>query len=372
MAIEINGYIASGFEAVSKQFAKHFEDGLELGAGLCVQIKDETIIDIYGGYKDRAKTSLWTEDTMVPIYSTTKPIAAMVVASLMDMGYLTLEMPLSEIWPEFAIHNKNVTIAQSLSHQAGVPGFKNEIDPDLWLNHSALATKLAALEPMWEVGTASGYHPITYGYIAGEIVRRADFRSLGTVLREDICEPHFIDFHIGLSDIHHDRCAEIERPRDVPMLGTITEIKRAAFLTKWASPGRGTADWRRAEIPSANGHGTAKAVASLYGVFANNGKIRNKQILSEEALAAMLKPQIKGDDLVLPLNIHWASGIMINSNKVYGPNENSFGHSGWGGSCAFADPDKNLSFAYIMNKQSNRLIGDPRPMALIEKLYEII
>jgi CubicO group peptidase (beta-lactamase class C family) len=317
----------------------------------------------------------WTEHTLVPVYSTTKPIATLILARLIDAGTLFFDAPVAHVWPEFSAHGKDrVTVAQALSHQAGVPGFVDPIDPGLWLDPQALGEALAALKPLWLPGTAHGYHPLTFGYIAGELARRADAkgRSLGTQLREDIAEPNQIDFHIGLADAHHGRCAEIARPKELPDLGTMNEATRAAFGTPWSAPNRGGPEWRRVEIPSANGHGTALSTAKLYGIFANGGQLNGTEILSPAALAAMLKPRIRGADLVLPFDLAWSSGILANSNAFYGPNPNSFGHSGWGGSCAFADPDRNLSAAYVMNKQSNALMGDARSLALIAALYRCV
>jgi len=370
---EIRGFIAPGFEAV----ADAFSDGLanELGAGFAVTLDGETVVNLWGGHADRKRETPWAENTLVPVYSTTKPIATLILARLIDAGTLSFDAPVSQVWPEFGAEGKDrVTVAQALSHQAGVPGFVEPIDPGLWLDPPALGGALAALKPMWPPGTANGYHPLTFGYLAGEIARRADAqgRSLGTQLRDDVAIPHQIDFHIGLPDIQHARCAEIARPKDLPDLGTMNEAKRAAFGTAWSAPNRGGSEWRRVEIPSANGHGTALSTAQLYGIFANGGQLNGAEIMSPSALAAMLKPQIRGFDLVLPFDLAWSAGILANSNGFYGPNPNSFGHSGWGGSCAFADPDRNLSAAYVMNKQSNALMGDPRSLALIEALYRCV
>lgn len=372
MADLVRGYVAKGFERVYECFAENFAKDLELGASFCAQIEGETIVEIYGGFQDRDKTKEFNEQTLIPVFSTTKPIAAITLATLIDRGYLSFDDKIGNLWPEFTVFNKDVSIAQALSHQAGVPGFVNEIDGELWLNPPKMAEEIAKLEPMWKAGTQSGYHPLTWGYIIGELAHRADFRSLGRILHEDICAPNSIDFHIGLDESEHHRCAEIERPRDLPSLGQITPIKRAAFLTKWAAPNRGTTIWRKIEIPSANGHGNAKSIASLYGIFANNGKINGHEILSQDAFEQLTKPRIQNDDLVLPFNIKWAAGVMFNSNNVYGPNENSFGHSGWGGSCAFGDPNKRLSAAYVMNRQSNSLMGDKRAASLINALYECL
>lgn len=362
-------FVARGFEQVAEVFQRHFNEGLELGAGFCAMIEGEVVVDLIGGHADRDKTRPWTDTTLVPVYSTTKPIAAMVLARLHDQGLLDFDEPITRLWPEFGAHGKDVTIAEALSHQAGVPGFKDPIDPALWLDPPKLAEALAALAPMWKPGTANGYHPLTYGYIAGELAMRAEGRSLGTHLREEVCGPLGIDFWIGLPDEHHPRCAEISRPRGLPQLGPASPEKRAAFLTPWSAPDRGGALWRRTEIPSANGHGTARSVAALYGMFAMEGQIGGRAVVGAPGMKALSVPRIQGLDLVLGFDIKWCAGVMANSNRAYGPNDGAFGHSGWGGSCGFGDPETRVSAAYVMNKQSTALIADTRALDLVNALY---
>lgn len=366
---QISGFIAPGFEPVGAAFRANFNESLESGAAFAAVIDGQPVVDVFGGYADRAQSRFFDDTTIVPVFSTTKPIAALVVARLVGQGMLDYEAPVARYWPEWGAGKETVTIAQALSHQAGVPGFPEPIDPALWLDPPALAAQLAVLPPLWEPGTASGYHPMTWGYIAGELVRRVSGRTLGQVLREDICQPLDIDFQIGLPDQEHARVAEMLRPTDLPELGPITPPKRAAFLTRWAAPDRGGPAWRRAEIPSANGHGTALAVALLYQAYACQGWIEDMEVIGPEAFAALSRVRIEGEDLVLPFYLSFAAGVMKNSGLVYGPNPQSFGHSGWGGSMGMADPDRRLSAAYVMNRQSNKLQGDLRARRLIEALY---
>jgi len=281
----------------------------------------------------------------------------------------------AKVWPEFAQAGKgSITVEQVLSHQAGLCGFPEPIDPALWFDWDGLCAKLAAMAPLWPPGTASGYHPITYGYLAGEIFRRVDGRTLGTALREDLAEPFGLDLWIGLPDSEHARCADMRRPPQMADLGEITPLKQAAFLTRWASPaGRGMEDWRRAEIPSANGHATAPALARLMAALACDGRLDGKRVLQPMMAAQAARGRIVGQDLVLPYRIAWGAGFMRSEGLgLYGPGENSFGHSGWGGSCAFADPDRRISGAYVMNKQSSLLIDDPRPRRLIAAAYQAL
>jgi CubicO group peptidase (beta-lactamase class C family) len=362
--------VAEGFGPVADAFRQNFTEGLEIGAGFCAIREGQVLVDLTGGHADRARTQVFTATTLTPVYSTTKPVAAMVIAMLVDRGVLAYDAPVASVWPEFGAHGKaTVTLVQALSHQAGVPGFPTAIDPDLWLDPPALSAALAALTPMWEPGTASGYHPLTYGYIAGEVVRRATARTLGTVLREEITGPLGIDFYIGTPPSEHARCAEMARPTAMAHLGDITPERRAAFLERWSAPARGGPAWRQAEIPSANGHGTARSVADLYQALALQGRIGERRLWSADTHAQLSQRRIIGPDRVVPFICDWGAGVMRNAGRVYGPNKDTLGHSGWGGSCGFGDPALGLSGAYVMNRQDTNLVGDPRAGRLITALY---
>lgn len=370
---DVQGFVAPGFEPVRTAFAASFDAGDELGASFAAMRDGETLVDVWGGFADRAGAQKWQRDTVAPAYSTTKGIVAFVMAMLVDRGQFSYEDRVADLWPEFAAHGKgDVTIAQMLAHQAGVPGFPEAIDPALWLDPPACAQAIAALAPMWPPGSASGYHPITWGYLAGEIVQRATGRTLGAILREDICAPHAIDFSIGLAEQDDARCADVVKPKRVADFGEMNAAKKAAFLTSWSAPNRGDVRWRRVEIPSANGHGHARSVAQLYALYATRGFVGGERVLSEAAFAALTERRFFGQDVVLPFTIDWRTGVMGNSNLFYGTNAEAFGHSGAGGSCGFGDPVSGISVGYVMNKQSHHIMGDPRTLRLIEALYSCL
>ncbi len=367
----VGGFVAPGFECVRDVFTEALSE--ELGAGFAATRDGVVVVDLWGGWADRGQTRPWMRETIVPVYSTTKGVSALVLAWLVDQGKLDYEARTAAVWPEFGAHGKDrVTVAQTLAHQAGVPGFLREIDPDLWLDPPACAAAIAALEPLWPPGSASGYHPLTWGYIAGELALRAGGRSLGTVLREEMCAPLGLDFRIGTPESEHARCAEMKKPSRGGEFGEITPPRKAAFFTPWAAPVRGSATWRRIEIPSANGHGTALAVARLYEAYATGGMIDGSRVISQEAFDLLTRRRWLGNDLVLPFEIDWRTGIIGNSNRIYGPNPEAFGHSGMGGSVGFGDPAAGVSAGYVMNKQSHYIMGDPRSLKLIDALYSCL
>jgi CubicO group peptidase (beta-lactamase class C family) len=364
------GFVAAGFGPVREAFEANFEDGLELGAGFAAYVGDELVVDLHAGSADRKGEIPWDERTLCPLYSTTKPLAALIVAMLVDRGLVDYDKPLADYWPEFAAEGKGAyTVAEALSHQAGVPGFPDPIDPDLWLDPPALSEALAKLKPMWGRGEGSGYHPLTWGYIAGELVRRVDGRTLGTMLRQDVCEPLGIDFFIGTPESEHFRCAWMLRPKEPTKFGPMNDALKAAFLTPWAAPQRGGADWRKAEIPSANGHGTAQAVARLFTAYAQKGRIGETRIMSAETWDKLTRERVSGEDRILPGRVSLAAGVMRNIELIYGPNPRTLWHSGWGGSGGFGDPDARLAGAYVMNRQGTHLLEDARRSRIIDALY---
>jgi CubicO group peptidase (beta-lactamase class C family) len=368
----ISGLCPPRFDAVRRAFEANFAEGLELGARFAFAIAGEIVVDLIGGWADRAQIRPFAADTLTSVFSTTKAIVAFMIARLVDQVKLSYGQRVAEIWPEFAANAKAfVTVEQAMAHQAGLPGFAEPMAPSDWFDSTLICGKLAAMAPMWRPGEASGYHPVTFGYLAGEIFRRVDGRSMGRALREDIAGPLGLDLWIGLPGTEHDRCADMRRPPALPNLGEINDFKRLAFLTPWASPGgRSLADWRRAEIPSVTGHATAPALARLMGALANGGRLDGAQLLKPETIAAAAALRNRGRDLVLPYDLAWGAGLLRNEGlNIYGPGQETFGHSGWGGSCAFADPERGVSGAYVMNRQSAELISDARAKRLIDAAY---
>jgi CubicO group peptidase (beta-lactamase class C family) len=369
---EIRGVCPPRFHAVRAAFAANFDEGLELGARFALAVEGQIVVDLMGGFADRDQTRPFAEDTLTPVFSTTKAMTSLMIARLVDTGRLDYRQRVAELWPQFADAGKEaVTVEQALSHQGGLCGLAGPMAPADWFDWDGVCARLAAMAPLWPPGTASGYHPVTFGYLAGEIFRRVDGRTIGRALREDLAGPLGLDLWIGLPDAEHGRVAEVRRPPALPDLGPITEPRRLAFLTRWATPGGvSQAEWRRAEIPSANGHATAPALALMMAALAGDGVLGAARILSPGMAAEAARERIAGDDLVLPYRMGWGAGFIRNHGLwIYGPGRETFGHSGWGGSCAFADPERRLSGAYVMNRQSAELIADARARRLIEAAY---
>ncbi len=374
-ALDIHGVCDPRFASVKDAFAANFTDapeGLnEVGARFCLMIEGAPVVDLWAGHADTAKTTPFAEDTLTPVFSTGKAVMALLMATAVEAGKVAYDEKVSHIWPAFGQAGKDkVTVAQLMSHQSGLPGFSEPVEPSLWFDPAAVNARLAAQAPMWEPGTASGYHPVTVGYLANEVFRLTTGRTMGQALRADFAD---LDLWIGLPEDQHGRVAQMRKPSAAPSLGTINPIKQAAFLDRGSAPGgRGSAEWRKMEIPSANMHATAAGLARMLGVAANDGMLDGRRVLSKGVLRDLTRERIHGQDKVLPYVISWAAGLMRNDGlNVFGPGE-SFGHYGWGGSMAMADPSRRLSAAYVMTRQSPHLIGDPRPRRLLEALYAAV
>ncbi len=373
-SIPFDTYVKSGFRPAETAFKENFEDGLELGAQFCVYQNGELLLDLKGGWTDRQKQNPVNERSLFSVYSSGKAAAAIVIALLVDQDKIGYDQRIATLWPEFAQNGKDaITIVHIMSHQAGLPAISNpEWAGEDWYDWDKTCSELARQAPLFEPGSACGYHPNTYGILAGEIARRADGRSIGQILREDLCRDNNIDVWIGLPASEHDRCSVMVKPKTPAKLGELTPLKRLAFLSKGSAPRGNLTRWREAEFAGSNCHATAQGLAKLMQI-ANDGKINETVYLAEDAVDKLRAPRISGQNLILPFETTYAAGLLENApNFFYGPNPKTLGHSGWGGSCVFADPLTGLHGAYVMNAQNSDLLGDARPRRIIDALYKCL
>ncbi|MBB4658805.1 serine hydrolase [Parvularcula dongshanensis] len=356
-----HGHTDPRFEGVRDAFEASLAAGDDLGAGVCVIVDGEPVVDLWGGHQDRQKTTPWEEDTLACVYSSGKAVLSAAILGAVSQGALDYAAPVSEVWPEFGGAGKqSVTLVQALSHQSGLPGFAAPKDPSIWLDWDDTCAALAEMEPMWPPGTASGYGPQTFGFIAGEVLRRATGRTIGEHLRT-----LGLEVHCSVRGEAAGRVARMMKPPRAPDLGEITPETRAAFLEPWSSPAGVDRDaWLAAEIPASNMHATARGLAEVMQVFAT-GRMGGKPFATDEALRAALAERVHGPDRVLPFELSWGAGVMRETLGVFGGSPTAVGHYGFGGSCVMADPARGLSFAYVPNKMSPHLVGDPRATALL-------
>lgn len=387
MTTEIHGHCAKGFEAVRETLAAGFDRGEEIGAAVAVVVGGESVVDLWAGHADPARTRPWQRDTIANVYSTTKGVVAILALRLVEQGRLDLDAPVARYWPEFAQAGKDrITTRQLLSHRGGLPALRDFLPPDALFDWGTMTAALAAETPWWEPGTAHGYHAVTYGWLVGEVIRRVTGRSVGTVLREELAGPLGLDFQIGLPAADDAHCADLAAPLPaVPegepnlmelILSDPTSVTALAFINppSLAMPGTvNSREWRGAEIPGANGHGTARALARLYGAIADGGDADGVHVLAPETARMAAVQHSLGPDLVLQLSTRFGLGFMLSQpGDAFGPNEGAFGHPGAGGSAAFADPKARVGFSYVMNRMGPYILLDPRAKALIAATYRCL
>lgn len=384
-AIETHGACDSRFNAVKDAFAENFPAHGEVGAAVAVMVDGEMVVDLWAGHADGARTRPWERDTIVNVYSTTKGMTAICAHRLVDQGLLDLDAPVAEYWPEFAqVGKEELPVRYLLSHRAGLPAVKDVMPAGSIYKWDVMTEALAVQEPWWEPGTKHGYHALTFGWLVGEVVRRITGKSLGTYFREEVAEPLGLDFHIGLAEEHDGRTAEmipapLFQPGDQNPLAQVLSdpgsmgFKAFVISPDMIAPGTvNTREWRAAEIPAANGHGDARALARVYGALARGSELDGVQVLSRGALERAIVEQSYGPDEVLAgIPTRFGLGFMLTMAEApLGPNERAFGHPGAGGSLGFADPDAKVGFGYVMNKMLlTPDLLDPRWPSLIDAVY---
>jgi CubicO group peptidase (beta-lactamase class C family) len=376
-AAGIHGECDARFARLREVFERSFAEDRETGASLAVVLDGRPVVDLWGGHADAARTRAWERDTIVNLYSTTKGWTALCAHVLVDRGELDLDAPVARHWPEFARAGKGaIPVRQLLCHQAGLPGIRRKVEVEDVYDWERMTTLLAEEEPWWPPGTRHGYHALTFGWLVGEVVRRVAGRSLGAFFRDEIAGPLGLDLHVGLGAEHDARVAElIPIPLD-QQAGSPIFANRESLGAKVLSNPRihpkqtRTRAWRAAEIPAANGHGNARGLARLYGALSRGGEIDGVRVIREAALGEAAREHAVGPDAVLVFPMHWGAGFIVNGQRViYGPSARSFGHSGYGGSFGFADPDARLGMGYAMNRMGNAVAGDLRTLDLIRAAY---
>jgi len=375
--MEIQGECDPQFSKVKETFEKLYREDREIGSCFAVYKDGNPLVDLWGGFQDKDKTKPWQKDNLVTVYSTTKGVAAFCIALAMEKGLLKYEEKVSTYWPEFSNNGKeDITIGMLMSHQAGIcsPETRNVDD---YYNQNLMAEKLAGMTPIWEPGTASGYHSMTFGWLTSELILRVTGKSLGTFFREEVGDQHEIDFFIGLPESEDHRVAElipfdiVRNENSEQQQVELTDAQKSQRNSAGTLDIQNTKEWRQAEIPSANGQGNAGGLAKLYSLIVPEDN--NLKLLKDDTVNQMTTMQIEGRDLVLAVQVRWGVGFILNKHKIiYGPIEGAFGHSGYGGSCAFGDPENKIGVSYVMNRMLDNFNADGRSIELINATYNCL
>ncbi|WP_280293144.1 serine hydrolase domain-containing protein [Nocardia abscessus] len=386
----VHGDVASGFGPVADAFRRNFERHGEIGAAVAVYAGERPVVDLWAGFRDRGRTLPWEQDTIVPVFSSTKGMAAFTVAAAVAEGLLDYEQPVAKYWPEFAAHGKDtVTVRQLIDHQAGLSGLGETVRLAQIADMDGLARILAEQKPAWRPGTRHGYHAITLGLYQGELLRRVDprGRTLGRIFAEDIAGPLGADFFIGLpAEQGMDRIATMSATRgldvlryerDLPLrIGAEIYAKRGlshAALTnpRCGAPARATRrEFLEVELPGSNGVGNARALAKVYGAAAGRtGALPIDDALLDRLAAAETADDVPADDLVLHTKSRYHLGFRKSRGSFcFGSDKRAYGTTGLGGSFGFADPATGLGFGYTMNRLGLAVLDDVRSRNLRDAL----
>ena len=395
--VQIGGTVAPGFEGVREAFARNFAEHGEVGAGFSLVHDGRTVVDLWGGVADAATGAPYSDDTLQLVFSTTKGATAVCANLLAQRGELDVEAPVTEYWPEFGQAGKGeVPVRWLLGHRAGLPYVNGSIELAECLAWDPVVEALAAMEPLWEPGTAHGYHAVTYGWLVGEVVRRISGRSLGRFFADEVAGPLGLEFWIGLPADQEPRVAPLtnrgvgpaeEGAEDEGVNDLVSQIEQflgpdsmlvLALGGASSMPFVGTGvfnrpDVRAAEIPAANGVTNARSLARMYAALIGPVEgVSDWPLLTPAQVKAAATTQTRGADKVLMFETTFGLGFMTSSEfSPYGSTA-SFGHAGAGGSVGFADPENGLGFGYVMNRTMTNMSGDPRSRGLVAAAYDAI
>jgi len=396
--MSVQGTCTSRFAQVREEFERNFAERGEVGASVCVTIDGETVVDMWGGTAEPASGRAWSADTVGNVWSATKGATALCAHMLASRGQLDLNAPVAQYWPEFAKSGKEaVLVRHLLNHQAGLPALRDPLPAGCFYDWNLMADALAKEEPFWKPGTRNGYHALTFGFLVGEVVRRASGRTLGTFFRDEVAGPLGLDFWIGLPEEHEGRVAPTI-PADPPGPGDPVPSFYVAALTDPTSvqglllvntggymmvPGESDSRAAHAaEMGAVGGITNGRGLAGMYRPLALGGSVDGVRLVGAEQLAIMgAVSSATSADAVMLVPTRWALGFTKTMDNGHLPvadreglllSEEAFGHVGMGGSLGFADPKVRMSFGYTMNRQGSGLGVNPRGQSLIDAVYRAL
>jgi CubicO group peptidase (beta-lactamase class C family) len=375
----VEGFCTPRFEPLRRLFSELIESGQDQGASLAVTVDGEFALDLWGGWADEARTRRWQRDTITCVFSMTKTMLALGALVLVDRDQLDLDAPVARYWPEFAAAGKSgVLVRHILSHTAGLSGWNERVSLEDLYDWNKCTALLAAQEPWWTPGTASGYHSQTMGFLVGEVVRRITGRRVGRFFAEEIAGPLGADFHIGLDRSEFARVSNVVPWPPQPPGDATVDPNSVQFKTTTNGVLENISDawseaWREADLPSANGHGNARSVARLQSVVANGGEVGCVQLLSPRTIARIFEVHADGRDLVIVERLKMGIGYGLPQRQTlpFIPDRRICLWGGAGGAMVIVDVDRRMTLAYVMNKMVPLLVC-PNIAALASCFYGIV
>jgi len=390
----IKGKWAPEWQPVVDAFAANFSEG-EQGASVALYLRGELVVNIWAGERGNRLAGIsgqpWQENTIVNIFSAGKGLVALCVLQLVAQGKLTLDSPIANYWPEFAQGDKaKITVRDVLCHRSGLSAFHQHIADDQIFNWDAMIAAIANETPWWTPNEGQGYSPFMYGWILGELVRRVSgYETFNDYFQAQVASPLSVTCHFGVPDSTLDLIADTgplkrnagaapatSQGADSVALGKLMKADpRGVTNRAFCNPislmtATNTKAWRQAQIPAANAHANAQAIATIYSGLLNG------KLLSAEFLTLCSKEQTFSDDQVLGLPLRFSNGFMLSQTDRadcrYGRGARGFGHPGAGGCLGFADPDYELGFGYVTSRMGQSLLIDDRAVKIINAAYAVL
>jgi CubicO group peptidase (beta-lactamase class C family) len=376
---DIHGVCDERFAAVRSAMQSYLDSGDELGTSLVLDIDGHIVIDMWGGFRDEARTIPWSNDTITNVWSSTKTVTSLAALMLADRGELDVDAPVARYWPEFAAAGKqDVLVRHLMSHSSGVSGLDQPaVIEDLYDWDKAIS-RMAAQAPWWEPGTASGYHALNYGHLVGEVVRRVSGKTLKQFVAEEIAGPLGADFQIGAAESDWGRIANVVPPPPLPFdleaLGPDSPAVKTLTGPAVAAEVANTPGWRHADLGAVNGHGNARSVARVMSVVARGGEVDGVRLLSPETIDLIFHEQTNGVDLVLGVPLRLGIGYGLPQPGAVGwiPDGRICFWGGWGGSMIVMDTARRMTISYMMNKMAAGIIGSDRSAAYGKAIYDAV
>ncbi|HEV7626336.1 MAG TPA: serine hydrolase domain-containing protein [Streptomyces sp.] len=400
--VDVRGIVADGYEPVRDAFAANFQERGETGAALTVHREGRVVVDLWAGVKNTQPETagdeggLWQSGTAAVLRSASKGPAAAVLHLLHQRGQLDLDAPVATYWPEFKANGKErVLVRHLLAHRAGLPVLDAPLTPARAVDGESGPSALAAQAPLWEPGTAHGYHAHTFSWLLGELVRRATGRSLGRWFAEEVAGPLGLEMWFGLparARMDLARLAKVPTPDPPPAKGlrvrpkhVVTEayrdpesLTRRAFDAIDPLPDENDRTYLAAGLPGSAGVANARSLSRFYAALigplqddprtAGGMRGSGRRLFTPATLTQARSQESSGPDRVLVVNSRFGLGFMLHTSSAPMLAQGSFGHPGRGGSLAFADPESATAFAYVTAAMQRSVTSDPRTHALVRAL----
>ncbi|MDH2357274.1 serine hydrolase [Bradyrhizobium sp. SSUT112] len=384
----VQGYCDPRFVDVLDVFAQNFKQRGELGASVCISVEGKTVVDLWGGLRSSSGEP-WEEDTLCVVFSCTKGASALCAHMAADRNLLDLDAPVTRYWPEFGQNGKEeARVSMMLDHSVGLPTLHEPTPDGAAYDYAYMCERIAAERPFWKPGARNGYHPFTFSWTVGEMVRRSTQRRLGRFFADEVAGPLGLNFWIGLPEAQEHRVA----PVVLAKADTNSRIMRAAMadvegpaaklVNSMGGFNANAREARAAEVGGANGVSNARGLARMYEALANGGRIRGVQLIGKDTLSRIGRVSVAShEDALMAFPTRFSLGFMKSfdnrklensdcSSVILG--EQAFGHVGQGGSIGFADPECRLGFGYVMNRLGAGMLLNDRGQSLVDAAYRAL